>query len=317
MKLFKTLIKGGLFPPFHPLCRCTYLSVWESKVKTPFDAEVVDLTVGEQTSLDSFLHKQDKFEDKENSKKIAEELNFTYERVNGNEIFTDNDTGVQLRFDKEFLQTLDKMNLNNEVYYSKYDVLKMFKDSQKLFKQVSNIILFSTVNLANEDNATGYYNPLTKTSVILPFAFKFPPSGPTNLNVTLYHEMSHALDHKNAKFGNRYGLSADDTTYMNYILEDNAHQQENYGDVVYVSNHVKKKGIHEDFAESMAMTALILDGKNESAIVRLSNGEKCTLKDWKKRFPNRYDYCKNILENDSLKNLINFNIKQVFKNAFC
>ena len=77
---------------------------------------------------------------------------------------------------------------------------------------------------------------------------------------------------------------------MNYILEDNAHQQENYGDVVYVSNHVKKKGIHEDFAESMAMTALILDGKNESAIVRLSNGEKCTLKDWKKRFPNRYIY---------------------------
>ena len=25
------LIKGGLFPPFHPLCRCTYLCVWESK----------------------------------------------------------------------------------------------------------------------------------------------------------------------------------------------------------------------------------------------------------------------------------------------
>ena len=25
------LIKGGEFPPFHPLCRCTYLCVWESK----------------------------------------------------------------------------------------------------------------------------------------------------------------------------------------------------------------------------------------------------------------------------------------------
>lgn len=27
------LVKGGEFPPFHPLCRCTYLSVWESKGK--------------------------------------------------------------------------------------------------------------------------------------------------------------------------------------------------------------------------------------------------------------------------------------------
>ena len=310
------LIKGGRFPPFHPLCRCTYLSVWESKVKRPIDAEVVDLTVGEQSSLDSFLHQQDRFDDEENSRKIAKELDYTYKKVNGNEIFTDNDTGVELRFDKEFLQILDEMNANNEIFYSKYDVLKMFKTSQKLFKEVSNIILFSTINMSEEDNATGYYNPWTKTSVILPFAFKFPPEGPTNLNVTLYHEMSHALDHKKAKSGNRYGLSADDTTYLNHILEDNTHQHENYGDVVYVSEHVKEKGIHEDFAESMAMTALLLEGKNKSAIVRLTNGEKITLKEWKKRFPNRYGHCKSILENNSLKSLIRFYIKAEVQNAF-
>ena len=29
----RDLIKGGAYPPFHPHCRCTYLSVWESKVK--------------------------------------------------------------------------------------------------------------------------------------------------------------------------------------------------------------------------------------------------------------------------------------------
>ena len=171
--------------------------------------------------------------------------------------------------------------------------------------------------MSEENNATGYYNPLTKNIVILPHAFRFPPYEPTNLNVTLYHEMTHALDHKKAKFNNRYGLSADDTNYMNYILEDNKHQYENYGSVEYVSNHVKKKGIHEDFAESMAMTALILDGDNASAIVRLSNGEKCTLKEWKKRFPNRYEYCKGILENSSLKSLVKFYINQVFINAFC
>ena len=30
----KSLIKGGSYPPFHPLCRCTYLSVWDTKVNT-------------------------------------------------------------------------------------------------------------------------------------------------------------------------------------------------------------------------------------------------------------------------------------------
>ena len=128
--------------------------------------------------------------------------------------------------------------------------------------------------------------------------------------------MSHALDHKKAKFGNRYGLSADDTTYLNYILDDNTHQHENYGDVFYVSEHVKDKGIQEDFAESMAMTVLLLEGKNKSAIVRLTNGEKITLKEWKNRFPNRYAYCKSIIGNNSLKSLIKFYINQVFKNAF-
>ena len=37
------LIKHGLFPPFHPLCRCTYLSVWESKGKPPSDPFIVSL----------------------------------------------------------------------------------------------------------------------------------------------------------------------------------------------------------------------------------------------------------------------------------
>lgn len=37
------LVKGGKFPPFHPLCRCTYLSVWESKGKPTGSPEIIDL----------------------------------------------------------------------------------------------------------------------------------------------------------------------------------------------------------------------------------------------------------------------------------
>lgn len=39
-----TLIKGGKFPPFHPLCRCTYLTVWETKKDAPSNPPVINLT---------------------------------------------------------------------------------------------------------------------------------------------------------------------------------------------------------------------------------------------------------------------------------
>ncbi|WP_407462768.1 phage minor head protein [Methanobrevibacter sp.] len=302
----KELIKGEMFPPFHPNCRCTYLSIWKSKEEPPIDAEVVDLTVGNQMNLDSFIHKQDKFKDYSQSKKIAKELALSYERVNGNEIFKDYKNGVELKFNREFLEKLDEMNSNNEIYYSKYDILKMYKDSPKLFKQVSNKILFSTYNMSGEENATGYYNDRTETITILPLAFTIPHFEPTNLNLTLYHEMSHALDHKKSKNNGKYGLSIEDDTYSLFVANDKKYQEQKYGQEYFVSNHAKDKGIHEDFPESMAITALILDGKNESAILRLSNGEKCSLKCWKERFPNRYEYCKNILENHTLKNFIKY-----------
>ena len=39
-----TLIKGGKFPPFHPFCRCTYLTVWETKKDAPSNPPIINLT---------------------------------------------------------------------------------------------------------------------------------------------------------------------------------------------------------------------------------------------------------------------------------
>ncbi|WP_296882134.1 phage minor head protein [uncultured Methanobrevibacter sp.] len=39
-----TLIKGGKFPPFHPVCRCTYLTVWETKTDAPSNPPIINLT---------------------------------------------------------------------------------------------------------------------------------------------------------------------------------------------------------------------------------------------------------------------------------
>ena len=37
------LVKGNSFPPFHPLCRCTYLSVWKSKGEPPKNPFIICL----------------------------------------------------------------------------------------------------------------------------------------------------------------------------------------------------------------------------------------------------------------------------------
>lgn len=37
------LLKGGSFPPFHPNCRCTYLSIWKTKGEPPKDPFVLNL----------------------------------------------------------------------------------------------------------------------------------------------------------------------------------------------------------------------------------------------------------------------------------
>lgn len=38
------LIKCGKFPPFHPLCRCTYLSIWKTKGEPPENPYIIDIT---------------------------------------------------------------------------------------------------------------------------------------------------------------------------------------------------------------------------------------------------------------------------------
>ena len=193
----------------------------------------------------------------------------------------------------------------------------MFKESPKLFKEVSNKILFDIHNFSPEENAAGYYIPENDTIKILPLAFTVPHFEPTNLNFTLYHEMSHALDHKRAKNIEGYGLSIEDTKYKKFTEEDDKHQEENYGHITHVSKQAKENGIYEYFADSMAMTALIDDGKFESAILVLTNGKKCREKLWEERFPNRYEYCKNILENNTLKNIIKYYICLGLYNAIC
>lgn len=52
----KKLLDGGNFPPFHPLCRCTYLSVWESKNSSGEKLDVVNLTIDHSKYIEELLN---------------------------------------------------------------------------------------------------------------------------------------------------------------------------------------------------------------------------------------------------------------------
>lgn len=56
------LIEGGNFPPFHPLCRCTYLSVWGTKRTPPENPKIIDLTPNKFAVFNSYTENQSDIE---------------------------------------------------------------------------------------------------------------------------------------------------------------------------------------------------------------------------------------------------------------
>lgn len=288
--------------PLHPNCRCTYVAVWDSRGEAPENPESVNLTPVDaniydgQGSLDFYFHREDKFTDIVQSKRIAKELGFSYDKKNGNEIFRDFKNNVEILFEKEFLKKLDEMSSRGVIHYSKYDVLKMYKDSNILLKNASTEILFSIENKSDNDNSTGFYDPNTRNIVILPKAFTVGKNEHANLQFTLYHEMVHALDHSVASKREQYGLSRDNQDFKKVVIRDESYQIKEYGETFEVSKHAEEEGYKESFADSMAMIVFEVFADKTSAVLILSNGEKVSFDEWKKRFPHRYQYCKNILD---------------------
>ena len=98
------LVKNGSFPPFHPLCRCTYLSVWKTKTNPPKKPYVINLTPMK------FLDYENKFvlpDGKPNIKWTKENL---YNQLKG---FTDdqNELEVLTKFLMNYMKNIKNRNI--------------------------------------------------------------------------------------------------------------------------------------------------------------------------------------------------------------
>ena len=184
--IFK-LIKKGTFPPFHPLCRCTYLSVWETKGK-PTNSYVVDLTKPNVYS-DEELEGMPNIEGNDSIKLIQSEKNVKVNLYEGNELDIDNDeqfnkyvfdNGLEIYISEDYL--FDKLLLIKKAYEDLHEVMK-----QKMDKI---IVSGQELKFKKGGKAGGYISPNAPDNrIIIGFNRSYKQI------MTLQHETAHLLEY--------------------------------------------------------------------------------------------------------------------------
>ena len=193
------LIKGGMFPPFHPNCRCTYLSIWETKEKPVDDPPFICL-IGEgnkqnfkittrNSALEYYKYKKDP-----NVKVsfVTDEIKFGLKDLRDDENF----------FKYEF----NDMTIYKSCHGTAISVEEIYKQYSRLPKKLrgsaTEIILSSQhINNSKGKALKGYVDPdVPKRINILSYEYK--SLSEKEGNETLIHELAHCFDGPNFKYSN-------------------------------------------------------------------------------------------------------------------
>lgn len=192
------LIKGGLFPPFHPVCRCTYLSVWKNGEKYDVDAEIMDLisyapnSNNNQNFSKSAIQEFNELKDDHNIEwSIDERINFNRAGLYNHEPF------IKYRF-KDSGLTIYK-SLFNEVASVK-EIHDFFKGLPKELTPVCKEIVLSHQMIEKEINGEIRYvgGFVRKGSLDRINILDQPNISVEDIKWRIVHELVHTID------GNEY-----------------------------------------------------------------------------------------------------------------
>ena len=192
------LIKGGLFPPFHPVCRCTYLSVWKNGEKYDVDAEIMDLisyapnSNNNQNFSKSAIQEFNELKDDQNIEwSIDERINFNRAGLYNHEPF------IKYRF-KDSGLTIYK-SLFNEVASVK-EIHDFFKGLPKELTPVCKEIVLSHQMIEKEINGEIRYvgGFVRKGSLDRINILDQPNISVEDIKWRIVHELVHTID------GNEY-----------------------------------------------------------------------------------------------------------------
>lgn len=340
----KELIKGGMFPPFHPNCRCTYLSVWESKGKPPKEQSLVKLIT--QSAYDKLKESKyikqirKKTSTRATPDEVAKKYNMDYYvDDDGNHIFYDKENKTKIVIDKWYIE--NKSFRNNFIDFtnsgkSRYDleeIMMIYSNSPKIYKQAPNEIVFMKqpkgINYKTTPGETlGFVDKyLVNKIMIYPEAFKTNKLYRGNFAQTLYHEMGHCINNRMVNIKRLHAIR-NPSQYSEeelrkifnegplYILsegikfsisreEDRIFQRENHFPIEE-SSWYGNENESESMAELLSMFAF--DGLEDKtmAVMQTKSGEMISFEEWKKRNPNKYKFI-----SEEMKKIeeIGFNLK--------
>lgn len=270
------LLNGGIFPPFHPICRCTYLSVWESKGNSKDNSQVVKLV-----SRKAFNKVKDKVNKiinrKENNlktpKETAEYFGLKYkglESYGGRDYhkFYDKDYDCSFYIDNELTQGVDVLvSLTNDgsCLHNLKDILKTYHEALPLMKKTTKSISFCNYDDSEKNLGlnTRYFDPnhkyygqnfieIYKSSVTAPL------ESSSNAHMSLLHELSHSIDLNSIE-----GLNiSKNPLYPIAVLKDKISRCS-----VFAEND---PGFVEDVAEAIAMIAFKNRSDKKFAVITVN-----------------------------------------------
>lgn len=322
------LLKGGVYPPFHPVCRCTYLSVWESRGNVSIDQTVKLVSPKVYDRLKERLYVKEirkKTSTRATPEEVAKKYNMDYHiDENGNHIFYDKENKTYLRIDKFYIE--NKSFRNNLIDFtnsgkSRYDleeIMMIYNNAPKIYKMAPNEIVFMKQPKGEKYNlipgeTLGYdseYNFINRI-MIYPNAFKNNRLHRANFAQTLYHEMGHCIDKRMInikqlhvlrnlnqysseeisnifKEGPLYILSEGDE-FSNARNEDKLFQEENHFPVEE-SSWYGDFSPSESLAELFSMIAFENLNDKTMALMETKSGKVVSFEDWKKRNPHKYKF---------------------------
>ena len=195
-------LKGGLFPPFHPLCRCTYLSVWKGGEKYDVDAEIMDLISYAPSSNDnrnfskSAIQEFNELKDDPNIEwSIDERVNFNRDGLYNHEPF------IKYHF-KDSGLTIYK-SLFNEVASVK-EIHDFFKGLPKELTPVCKEIVLSHQMIQKEINGEIRYvgGFVKKGSLDRINILDQPNLSVEDIKWRIVHELVHTIDGKEYIYSN-------------------------------------------------------------------------------------------------------------------
>ena len=181
------LIDDGSFPPFHPLCRCTYLSVWKSKGQNNTEDDLVMCLVPPSKSSKKnqiVINVWDEFNTLRKKYNIEWKLN----TIPANKELKEEKV-IEYYF-KDYGITISK-SIEGNVPIPIEDLLKSYQDLPKKLRENCNNFTISHQSIKDGDN---YIGGFTNSSMDMITLLNKKNISKEDWEYTLIHELGHTID---------------------------------------------------------------------------------------------------------------------------